>query len=137
MTTFSTRKRIFSIATGGIFDQREANGRKVFWGRGNGWVLGGLAEILKELPAKDKNRKFYEELFVKLCTRVAKLQNADGFWHASLLDPASTRHPKQAVPRLLSMLWLTESTRTAGQGYFPSYTGKRLECTGFCCRCRR
>lgn len=52
------------------FDQREANGRKVFWGRGNGWVLGGLAEILKELPAKDKNRKFYEELFVKLCTRV-------------------------------------------------------------------
>ena len=30
------------------FDQREANGRKVFWGRGNGWVLGGLAEILKE-----------------------------------------------------------------------------------------
>ena len=76
------------------FDQREANGRKVFWGRGNGWVLGGLAEILKELPAKDKNRKFYEELFVKLCTRVAKLQNADGFWHASLLDPASYPSPE-------------------------------------------
>ena len=70
------------------------NGRKVFWGRGNGWVLGGLAEILKELPAKDKNRKFYEELFVKLCTRVAKLQNADGFWHASLLDPASYPSPE-------------------------------------------
>ena len=28
------------------FDKREANGKKVFWGRGNGWVLGGLAEIL-------------------------------------------------------------------------------------------
>lgn len=45
------------------FDKREANGKKVFWGRGNGWVLGGLVEILKELPKKDKNRKFYEELF--------------------------------------------------------------------------
>ena len=27
------------------FDKREANGKKVFWGRGNGWVLGGLVEI--------------------------------------------------------------------------------------------
>jgi len=43
------------------FDKREANGKKVFGGRGNGWVLGGLVEILKELPRKDKNRKFYEE----------------------------------------------------------------------------
>lgn len=76
------------------FDQREANGRKVFWGRGNGWVLGGLVEILKELPAKDKNRKFYETLFVKLCSRVAGLQNEDGFWHASLLDPASYPSPE-------------------------------------------
>ena len=59
------------------FDKREANGKKVFWGRGNGWVLGGLVEILKELPKKDKNRKFYEELFVKLATRVAGLQHPD------------------------------------------------------------
>lgn len=76
------------------FDQREANGQKVFWGRGNGWVLGGLTEMLKELPRKDKNRKFYEELFVKLSTRVAGLQNQDGFWHASLLDPASYPSPE-------------------------------------------
>lgn len=76
------------------FDQREANGKKVFWGRGNGWVLGGLAEVLKELPKKDKNRKFYEELFVKMCTRIAPLQSSDGFWHASLLDPASYPSPE-------------------------------------------
>ena len=29
---------------------REANGQKVFWGRGNGWVMGGLVSILKDLP---------------------------------------------------------------------------------------
>ena len=73
---------------------REKNGAKQFWGRGNGWVLGGLVEILKELPKKDKNRKFYEELFVKLATRVAGLQHPDGFWHASLLDPASYPSPE-------------------------------------------
>ena len=76
------------------FKQREANGQKVFWGRGNGWVLGGLVEVLKELPKKDENRKFYEDLFVKLSTRVAGLQNKDGFWHASLLDPASYPSPE-------------------------------------------
>ena len=32
------------------FKQKEANGKKVFWGRGNGWVLGGLCEILQTLP---------------------------------------------------------------------------------------
>lgn len=76
------------------FSQKEANGAKVFWGRGNGWVLGGLVEILRELPAKDKYRPFYQDLFVKLATRVAGLQNKDGFWHASLLDPASYPSPE-------------------------------------------
>lgn len=76
------------------FDKREANGQKVFWGRGNGWFLGGLVEILKELPKKDKNCKFYEDLFVKLSARIGGLQGQDGFWHASLLDPASYPSPE-------------------------------------------
>lgn len=76
------------------FSQKESNGAKVFWGRGNGWVLGGLVEILRELPAKDKYRPFYQDLFVKLATRVAGLQNKDGFWHASMLDPASYPSPE-------------------------------------------
>lgn len=76
------------------FGKKEANGKKVFWGRGNAWVLGGLAEILQELPSDVMERKFYEELFVKLCYRVAKLQNKDGYWRASLLDPASYSSPE-------------------------------------------
>ena len=79
------------------FDKKEANGEKVFWGRGNGWVLGGLCEILQVLPAKDKYRKFYEQLFVTLATRVAQLQSADGYWHASLLDPASYPSPETSA----------------------------------------
>jgi rhamnogalacturonyl hydrolase YesR len=77
--------------------QKEANGRKVFWGRGNGWVLGGLCEILQALPEGEENRPFYQELFVTLATRVAGLQNADGYWHASLLDPASYPSPETSA----------------------------------------
>ncbi len=79
------------------FGKKEANGKKVFWGRGNGWVLGGLAEILQALPKKDKNRDFYAKLFVTLCTRVAELQSPDGYWHASLLDPASYPSPETSA----------------------------------------
>ena len=77
--------------------QKEANGAKVFWGRGNGWVLGGLAEMLQDFPKKDKNRKFYEDLFVTLSERAAKLQSPDGFWHASMLDPASYPSPETSA----------------------------------------
>lgn len=66
----------------------------MFWGRGNAWVLAGLAEVLQELPKGLMERAYYEELFVRLCTRIAGLQNEDGYWHASLLDPASYPSPE-------------------------------------------
>lgn len=79
------------------FTKREANGKKVFWGRGNGWVLGGLAEILQALPQDEPSRAFYQDLFVTLATRVAGLQGEDGYWHASLLDPASYPSPETSA----------------------------------------
>lgn len=79
------------------FDKREANGKKVFWGRGNGWVLGGLSEILQALPVDEPSRKFYQDLFVTLATRVAGLQSPDGYWHASLLDPESYPSPETSA----------------------------------------
>ena len=68
------------------FKQKEANGKKVFWGRGNGWVLGGLCEILQTLPRNNMHRQFYQDLFITLSNRIVRLQGKDGYWHASLLD---------------------------------------------------
>lgn len=79
------------------FGKQESNGKKVFWGRGNGWVLGGLAEILQVLPKEEPSYKFYKELFVTLATRVAELQSPDGYWHASLLDPQSYPSPETSA----------------------------------------
>ncbi len=79
------------------FYQREANGEKVFWGRGNGWVLGGLVEVLKELPKKNKYRPFYENLFIEMCGRMIEIQQPNGFWHASLLDPVTYAAPETSA----------------------------------------
>jgi rhamnogalacturonyl hydrolase YesR len=67
----------------------EANGRKIFWSRGNGWVMGGLTRILKELPANYPERPFYEQLFKEMAAKIISLQQPDGLWRASLLDPDS------------------------------------------------
>jgi unsaturated rhamnogalacturonyl hydrolase len=80
-----------------FFSRREPNGAKVFWGRGNGWVLGGLVALLKELPPDCSYRQFYVGLFTQMATRVASLQDRAGYWHAGLLDSASYPNPETSV----------------------------------------
>jgi rhamnogalacturonyl hydrolase YesR len=70
-----------------FFDKRESNGKKVFWGRGNGWVLAGLARVLEVMPKDYPTRAKYEKLFQGMAAKIASLQQGDGLWRASLLDP--------------------------------------------------
>ncbi len=72
-----------------FFSQREANGAKIFWGRGNGWVMGGLVRVLQALPANHPSRPRFEQQFREMAEALLPLQQADGLWRASLLDPAS------------------------------------------------
>ncbi|MBK8302297.1 MAG: glycoside hydrolase family 88 protein [Chloracidobacterium sp.] len=69
--------------------KREANGKKIFWSRGNGWVVGGLVRLLKELPKDHPKREFYLTQYKQMIERVATLQQTDGLWRSSLLDPDS------------------------------------------------
>ncbi|HDS84118.1 MAG TPA: DUF4861 domain-containing protein [Phycisphaerales bacterium] len=71
------------------FDQREASGEKIFWSRGNGWVFGGLAKVLEEMPADYPDRPRYEKLFREMAAKIIAIQPDDGLWRASLLDPDS------------------------------------------------
>jgi rhamnogalacturonyl hydrolase YesR len=68
-------------------EKKESNGKRIFWSRGNGWVMGGLVRVLSELPAGYPQRGFYEENFREMAQKIASLQQADGLWRASLLDP--------------------------------------------------
>lgn len=70
--------------------QRDARGRKIFWGRGNGWVFAGLARILTDLPADHPNRPRYEALFKQMADKIVSVQAANGYWPVSLLEPQKT-----------------------------------------------
>jgi unsaturated rhamnogalacturonyl hydrolase len=71
------------------FEKREANGAKVFWSRGNGWVMGGLVRVLEYLPKNHPSRPRFEQQFKEMSAKILQCQQPDGLWRASLLDPAS------------------------------------------------
>jgi unsaturated rhamnogalacturonyl hydrolase len=78
-----------------FFTKKERNGQKVFWGRGNAWVIGGLAQIIPYLDDKDTYKAQYIKLFKTMMHRLVQLQDKKtGYWHASLLDPESYPSPE-------------------------------------------
>jgi rhamnogalacturonyl hydrolase YesR len=77
--------------------KREANGKKVFWGRGNGWVVGALARVMNFLPEDYHSRDKYEKYFTQIMSRLVELQGSDGYWRSSLLDPESFPSPEASA----------------------------------------
>ncbi len=74
--------------------KREQNGQKVFWSRGEGWVMGGLVRTLEYLPGDDPRRAFYVDQLKEMSARVAGLQGSDGLWTSALLDPKDYPEPE-------------------------------------------
>jgi unsaturated rhamnogalacturonyl hydrolase len=77
-------------------------GTQVFWARGNGWVLAGLARVMERLPAGDAARPRYEKLFKTLAASMVKLQGGDGAWRADLLNPQKFPQPESSSTALLA-----------------------------------
>ncbi|MFI3249053.1 MAG: glycoside hydrolase family 88 protein [Rikenellaceae bacterium] len=66
-------------------DKQEENGEKIFWSRGNGWVFGGLALMIPDLPQDWAGRDFYIDLFKTMALKIKEIQREDGTWSAGLL----------------------------------------------------
>ena len=67
-------------------NKHEKNGKKIFWSRGNGWVMGGLVRVLEVLPTNDPRRPIYVEKLREMSAKVASIQGSDGLWRTGLLD---------------------------------------------------
>ena len=59
-----------------FFDKREVNGQKVFWSRGNGWVMAGLVRVLQYLPMNHPDRPRFEQLFKDMAAKILTLPAA-------------------------------------------------------------
>lgn len=67
-------------------DKKEANGKPLFWSRGNGWVMGGLVNVLEFMPADYPSRPKYVEQLREMAAKLAAIQSKDGLWRSGLLD---------------------------------------------------
>ncbi len=78
----------------GFLNQKSPNGKKVFWSRGNGWVIAGTANVLTYMPQDYPTRSKYEQLLREMADKLATLQQPDGLWRMSLVDPESAPNPE-------------------------------------------
>lgn len=76
-----------------------------FWGRGNGWVAAGMAEILRSLDANHPQRARITASYRKMMASLLKFQSENGMWR-QLID-----HP-DAWPETSSTAMFTFSMAT-------------------------
>lgn len=60
-----------------------------FWGRGNGWVASGLAEIIGELPQDHPARPALVKAFVKMIDTLISHQADSGLWRQVIDHPTA------------------------------------------------
>ena len=78
-------------------------GNPIFWSRGNGWVMGGIARTLDYLPKDYPSRAKYETQLREMAAAVAALQDThSGLWHSNLLDPADYSQPEVSGSALIT-----------------------------------
>jgi unsaturated rhamnogalacturonyl hydrolase len=76
------------------FTQKEKNGQKIFWSRGNGWVMGAFAKVLEVMPSDYPSRGKYIAQYKQMADRIDAIQGEDGLWRSGLLDPGAYDLPE-------------------------------------------
>jgi rhamnogalacturonyl hydrolase YesR len=62
---------------------------RFYWGRGAGWAVMAMAELLSVLPEDHPDRARVVDLFGRAVRGVAAVQSGSGFWHQLLDKPDS------------------------------------------------
>lgn len=78
------------------FQKREKNGRKIFWSRGEGWVMAGTARVLDMMPEDYPGRAHYVQHFQQMAAALLPIQQPDGLWRSGLLDPHAYALPENS-----------------------------------------
>lgn len=72
-----------------IYDTHYNVQTEVPWGRGNGWTIFSITELLLILPKEHKNYNEIVSIYQILCQGYLKLQDNDGMWHQVLTMESS------------------------------------------------
>ena len=86
------------------------------WGRGNGWMAAGMAEILRAMPPGHPQRPRIVEGYEKMMAALLKYQADDGMWRQVIDDPEFWKETSSTAMFTYAMVtgvkngWLEEKT---------------------------
>ena len=112
------------------------------WGRGNGWMAVGMAEILRVLPKDHPDREKIMEGYHKMMAALHKFQETDGMWRQIIDDPGAWKETSSTAMFTYAMItgvkngWLDKKTYgiTARKGWLAliGYINDADELAGVC-----
>ncbi len=94
--------------------------RTPHWGRGNGWFVMAITDLLNFVPDEHPQRAELLEVYNTVMSGIIARQNADGLWHQVLDHPESYSETSCSGMFTYSLLrgaakgWLPASARDAG-----------------------
>lgn len=121
-----------------VFDFKYGKATRMPWGRGNGWCLFSLSELLEKLPDDHPDRGELLAMFREHCAGVAALQSESGLWRQVLNRPdayeeaSCTAMFAYAFARGVRFGWLEDKTRyaAAANKAWQGLTGKAIDRQG-------
>lgn len=103
----TAREMVFYLDTlqtaNGLF--YHANDVPFYWGRGDGWLAAGLAELLNVLPADNLYRPRIMKSYMDMMRTLLKFQDKNGMWHQLLDDP--TAWPETSCTAMFTFAFIT------------------------------
>ncbi len=92
---YDEREHLF-FRDSSYLNRKQSNGRKLFWSRGNGWVMAGLVGFLEYMPQDYPSRPRFVKQFQQMSAALAAIQGSDGLWRTGLLDADSYPLPENS-----------------------------------------
>ena len=112
------------------------------WGRGNGWMAVGMAEMLRIMPKDNPNRIRITEGYKKMMAALLKYQEKDGMWRQIIDDPEAWKETSGTAMFTYAMItgvkngWLDKKTygTAARKGWLAliTYINQNDELTEVC-----
>lgn len=98
-----------------IYFLNDEKANRVPWGRGNGWVLLALSEVLERMPSKHPAREELIKIFNDFTKGICAVQDETGMWHQVLDMPQTYEETSCTGMFALGMIrgvkngWIDES----------------------------
>jgi len=68
-----------------------------FWGRGNGWMAVGMAEMLRVMPKDHPHKPRIQKAYLSMMETLLRYQAYDGMWRQLIDDPTSWRESSSSA----------------------------------------